>query len=135
MNDTKEGQQQLTLPKELRYRSVCLPPVNDHHDHPLVTQVVNSINQLLITSSQRNLEKNLSTEEQKALSWLRENTKNGTFGVLQANKGGAKVLLSKDKITSMIKSKLGECLHRFGNNKPHASHHDQADGALGEGSQ
>ena len=39
---------------------------------------------------------------------LRENTKNGTFGVLQADKGGAKVLLSKDKIASMIKSKLGD---------------------------
>ena len=58
VNDTEEEEQQLALPKELRYRGVCLPPVNDHH-HPLVTQVVNSINQFAdtVTSSQRNLEK------------------------------------------------------------------------------
>ena len=107
VNDSEEEEQQLTLPKELRYRGVCLPPVNDHHD-PLVTQVVNSINQFADNIKPKKPRKNLSTEEQKALSWLRENTKNGTFGVLQADKGGAKVLLSKDKISSMIKSKLGD---------------------------
>ncbi|KAL5270915.1 hypothetical protein ACHWQZ_G001543 [Mnemiopsis leidyi] len=107
VNDTEEEEQQLSVPKELRYRGVCLPPVNDHHD-PLVTQVVNSINQFADNVKPKKPRKNLSTEEQKALAWLRENTRNGTFGVLQADKGGAKVLLTKDKIASMIKSKLGD---------------------------
>jgi hypothetical protein len=102
-----QEEQRLSLPKELRFRGVCLPPANNHHD-PLVTQAVNSISQFADNIKPKMVRKNLSKEEQEALSWLRKNTKNGTFGVLEADKGGAKVLLSKEKIASMIKSKLGD---------------------------
>ena len=48
---------------------------------------------------------NLGKEERIALEWLKD-TRNKNLAVLKADKGGAKVLLRRDQVSEMIKSKL-----------------------------
>ena len=95
----------LVIPSELRLRGVCLPPANEHGD-PLVTEVVNGINEFTNTIKPKKAVPNLGKEERIALTWLKDNTQNKNLAVLKADKGGAKVLLKRDQVNEMIKSKL-----------------------------
>ena len=95
----------LVIPSELQLRGVCLPLANEHGD-PLVTEVVNGINEFANTIKPKKAVPNLGNEERIALTWLKDNTQNKNLAALKADKGGAKVLLKRDQVNEMTKSKL-----------------------------
>ena len=95
----------LVIPSELRLTGVCLPPANEHGD-PLVTEVVNGINEFAKTIKPKKAVPNLGKEERIALTWLKDNTQNKNLAVLKGDKGGAKALLKRGQVNEMMKSKL-----------------------------
>ena len=67
---------------------------------------MNGINEFANTIKPKKAVPNLGKEERIALTWLKDNTQNKNLAVLKADKGGAKVLLKRDQVSEMIKSKL-----------------------------
>ena len=103
--EIEENESTLMVPVELLYRGVCNIPPNEHND-PLVKSVLEGISNMAETIKPERLKGNLSKEEITGYKWLQRNTKEGELVVLKADKGGAKILLTREEVSSMIRKKL-----------------------------
>ena len=97
------------IPAKLRLPSYSQrAPAPDKHVNTLLDRLVSDHDATLLNNKKRKLNQksNLSRDELNGLNWLREKSKQGKISVVQADKGGAILVVSPELLKKKVLEKL-----------------------------